>query len=75
LTVHPSAGRPGPRGADSVVTNRTGKDEEALTPEAEEKIKGLLYNEKLKAAVEKLGEELRRKYKVKILVKDYDRLI
>jgi parvulin-like peptidyl-prolyl isomerase len=58
-----------------VVTNRTGKDEEALTPEAEEKIKGLLYNEKLKAAVEKLGEELRRKYKVKILVKDYDRLI
>jgi parvulin-like peptidyl-prolyl isomerase len=58
-----------------VVTNRTGKDEKALTPEAEEKIKGLLYNEKLKAAVEKLGEELRRKYKVKILVKDYDRLI
>ena len=58
-----------------MVTNRTGKSEESLTPEAEEKIKGLLYNEKLKAAVKKLGEELRRKYKVKILVKDYTRLI
>ena len=58
-----------------MVTNRTGEDEKSLTPEAEEKIKGLLYNEKLKAAVKKLGEELRRKYKVKILVKDYTRLI
>lgn len=58
-----------------MVTNRTGKDEESLTPEAEEKIKGQLYNEKLKAAVKKLGAELRRKYKVKILVKDYVRLI
>jgi len=58
-----------------MVTNRTGKEEESLTPEAEEKIKGLLYDEKLKAAVKKLGEELRRKYKVKILVQDYTRLI
>ncbi len=58
-----------------MVTNRTGTHEKALTPEAENKIKGILYSEKLKAAIEKLGQELRSEYKVKIILRDLPRYI
>jgi len=53
-----------------VVTNRTGGEEKSLTPKAEDEIKGKLYNQKLKAAIKKLGQDLRREYKVKSLVRN-----
>jgi len=53
-----------------VVTNRTGGKEKSLTPKAENEIKGKLYNEKLKQAIKKLGQDLRREYKVKILIQN-----
>ena len=58
-----------------VVTNRTGANEKSLTPKAEDKIKGILYNEKLKEAIEKLGQDLRSEYKVKIILRNLPRYI
>lgn len=50
-----------------MVTNRTGKDERALSPEAEEKVKGILYDEKMAEAIKNLSRDLRREYSVKIM--------
>ncbi len=58
-----------------VVTNRTGSGEKSLTPKAENEIKGKLYNKKLKEAIRKLGQELRREYKVRLLVRNPAALI
>jgi len=51
-----------------LVTNRTGDPKHpSLTPEAEDKIKDLLYQEKLAQAMKDLNLNLRREYSVKIL--------
>ena len=52
-----------------MVSNRTGANEEnSLTPKTEAKIKEKLYNEKLKQALKKLSQDLRREYPVKIML-------